>query len=239
MNPIKEIAKLASILNKEGIQYMNDGRYVDAIGTISKALNVVKKNITDADDENDCDICCVCTSTPRSGFVKLDPMCIVSPNATITNSSYFMSSNAIYMQTPTEDCYITLQYFTTQSFILLYNLALAYHLSALHHHDDEMSTRALRKAASLYELAYSFHENEGIQCSIIQIMSIMNNLGHIHIMLHNPNAAKHYFQHLLSTIMYVNVTCGGNFHSSCDDIDGFVNNALSFMVTEEANASAA
>lgn len=236
MNPIKEIAKLASILNNEGIQYMNDGRYVDAIETISKALNVVKKNITDADDENDCDtICCNIFSSPRSGFVKLDPMCIVSPNA-ITNSSCFMSSNAIYMQTPTEDCYVTLQYFTTQSFILLYNLALSYHLSALHH-DDEMATRALRKAVSLYELAYSFHENEGIQCSVIQIMSIMNNLGHIHIMLSNPTAAKHYFQHLLSTIMYVNVTCGD--FQTCNDIDGFAKNALSSMVSDEAIASAA
>lgn len=214
---------------------MNVRKYTDAVESISNALAAVKKNIADADDENDSVVAhrAAVFYAPHSAFVKLDG--IVTPKC--DSKSCFMSANPIFMQKPTEECHVGLQYLATQSFILLYNLALAYHLRALDDDNSSSSSRTLRKAASLYELAYSFHENEGIQCSVMQIMSIMNNLGHIHTMLDNGSAARHYFQNLLSTIMYVNFTCGDI--RSCEDIEGYVNNALSSMIQDAAMASAA
>jgi hypothetical protein len=281
MNSMQEVAQLVSRLNNGGIQCMNEGKYENAVETISNALAYVKTRISSEDNDNVDEISSSSScperehrtaGIPRSVMVKLDTASSTTTTTTKTMESLhycYIHTNPIVLEQPDQSCAVTFRYLTIQSFILLYNLALAYHLYAMQQYEGEMTSssstsvshRALRKAASLYEIAYNFHETEAVQSNMIQMMAMMNNLGHIYHLLQQPTIAKRYFHNLLRTIMYVNTTCGQYDDSryrapllsspsqqqqlqqqqqeSNHRLEGFIYNALSFTVSEESTAAAA
>ena len=119
------------------------------------------------------------------------------------------------------------------SFIQLYNLALSHHLCGLRRQSQEHS---LRKAISLYELAYTIHVSEDVELTILQSMAIVNNLGQLHKRLNDIEKSHQCFENLLTTLMFVK-DCG---EQDCHQLlDGFLSNVMSVILCGAKPAPAA
>jgi hypothetical protein len=123
----------------------------------------------------------------------------------------------------------------TLSFVLLYNLALAYHLRGL---TDRLSRNAyLSTALTLYEHAHAMLTiDEGMDVSSLHIMAIASNLGHVHALLGHKRRANVCFQHLLSVILYV-VDCGEGTSKELN-LEGFFCNIMPIIATKVTAAAA-
>ena len=86
------------------------------------------------------------------------------------------------------------------SSILLFNLALAFHLSAL----DSMDPASdLRKALQVYELVYTMQQEnkQNFMSNLMFVLSILNNIGIIHQWRNDDHIAAQCFDKLLSVLM--------------------------------------
>lgn len=98
--------------------------------------------------------------------------------------------------------------------MVMFNLALAHHVAAnelVVQEGRAGHTRSIllrKKAATLYELAFNLQAEAKISNNILFTLATVNNLGLAHMQNHNDIMSKMYFDHLLSTIMYVVVNCG-------------------------------
>jgi tetratricopeptide (TPR) repeat protein len=232
----RTVAVEAKCLNNEGIHYINKGNYEEAMKLISKGLSLVKQVLLVQDrptktdsynmnmDENE---------TLPCEFLELDPE---DPSAALIEASRgnkpFIFSSPIYVPSDVNQA-VTLQNLGTLSFILLYNLALTHHLSAI---DGQLCLKKLQKALSLYELAYTLQMTEDIELSMLQTMAIVNNLGQIHTALGNQDQSQSCFEHLLSTIMLLK---DYGDRESVDSLDGFILNCMPLILVGEASAPAA
>lgn len=98
----------------------------------------------------------------------------------------------------------------TLPLIVVFNLALAYHLNAIHNH---ASREHLETILQLYEMAYYWHtEQERLVqpmspsanvSNLKFVMIIANNLAQIHLAVQNNKKHQLCLQHLLSTMMFV------------------------------------
>lgn len=84
------------------------------------------------------------------------------------------------------------------SLITLYNMGLAFHRAAL----DLNSLHILQQALVHYEIAYRILISDP-RVLVSQAMVILNNIGHIHRLMHNEDRARACFQYLLTTMIYV------------------------------------
>jgi tetratricopeptide (TPR) repeat protein len=230
----RTVAVEAKCLNNEGIHYINKGNYEEAMKVISRGLNLLKKVLSVQDIPAKTDSYSMGMSMDETlpcEFLQLDPE---YPSAALTEAikgnKPFIFSSPIYVPSVVNQA-VTLKYLATLSFILLYNLALAYHLSAI---DGQLCLKKLEKALSLYDLAYAIQKTE---LSILQIMAIVNNLGHIHTALGNQEQSQLCFKHLLSTVMLLKDY--GEEGESVDSLDGFILNCLPLILVGEASAPAA
>jgi tetratricopeptide (TPR) repeat protein len=230
----RTVAAEAKSLNNKGIHYINKGNYEEAMKVISRGLNLLKKVLSVQDIPAKTDSYSMgmgMGETLPCEFLQLDPE---YPSAALTEAikgnKPFIFSSPIYVPSVVNQA-VTLKYLATLSFILLYNLALAYHLSAI---DGQLCLKKLEKALSLYDLAYAIQKTE---LSILQIMAIVNNLGHIHTALGNQEQSQLCFKHLLSTVMLLKDY--GEEGESVDSLDGFILNCLPLILVGEASAPAA
>jgi tetratricopeptide (TPR) repeat protein len=238
---------LASELNNKGVRLIESQQYDEAVVALSSGLSIVKKflagvgaNDADADamvEESDKD-CGSDNQSPLCHFSQA-PKCVyhnkgdmeVEEDEEEQYDTPFVFRRPLVI--PTENNQVThFKHHVKMSFVLLYNLALTHHLSAL---QGEKSQKRLRKALALYELAYTIQMNENIQLTILQTMAIVNNLGQIHAAMDNDEKAEQCFQHLLSTLMFVNDACD---HDAADQIDGFISNVLSLILSSTAAGAA-
>ena len=109
----------------------------------------------------------------------------------------------------------------------MYNLALAFHLRGTR---QELATKDvnhdLMKACSLYELSHQMLQTtDFVDCLPTFVMAISNNMGIIHYKRGEHEKARGFFQHLLSTQMFVISQSSVTQHNS-DDTD---------VVEEEVN----
>lgn len=140
------------------------------------------------------------------------------------------------------------------SVAIMFNLALAHHLNALHGQcfgqqglmfsSPFRTTHAvstLEQAIALYELAYTVHMQEDAELSVEFTMAIINNLGHIHRLMGDEEKSSQCFRHLLSTIMFLQSYGGANQsspnnNSSLPDIFVY---SISHLILRETAAAAA
>lgn len=112
------------------------------------------------------------------------------------------------------------------SCIVIFNLAIAYHLQG----DNE----SLRKALKLYEVSFNLQREQQFDNNVLFILATINNLGLIHRELHDEQASRMCFEHVLSTLMYL-TDCGA---ASDGQLDGFFRN-ISGVVSQGRAAPAA
>jgi tetratricopeptide (TPR) repeat protein len=232
----------ATTLNNEGISFINSRQYDEAISSITRGLALVRQVLAEQDDndsyfEDECD-----PVSPACFFLEVasnkpKEMKISNCTESIREQTPFAFQNPLYINTQVPARRVVcLQYFVELSFILIYNLALAHHMSALRD-TTPLAERKFMKALSLYEFAYSIQMTEEIQLSVLQTMAIFNNMGQIHSSLNNVEKSEICFQHLLSTIMFVN-DMGAGERDAVDQMDDFLGNVMALILKDSSAAAA-
>jgi hypothetical protein len=145
----------------------------------------------------------------------------------------FIFRSPIYIPSHAGTDHTSSMYYEKSSFMLLYNLALTHHLSAL---DGNNTQKRLQKALKLYELAYSIQMTEDIQLTVLHTMAIVNNLGMAHAALDDKEKSQQCLQHLLSSVMFLH-DC--NDQDSIEQMDGFIANVMSLILMPSSAPAAA
>lgn len=132
------------------------------------------------------------------------------------------------------------------SFLIVFNLALAHHLSALSKEVtgetmSDSSCRQLQAALSLYELAYSLQMQDDACVTALHACAIINNIGQVQRKLKNDETAELCFEHLLSMLMVVIGSSGeGNHHDDvCRSFAPFFHTVHPFILKTAPSAPAA
>jgi tetratricopeptide (TPR) repeat protein len=235
MNPSTAIA--VSRFNNEGVILIESGLYDEAISEFSKGLTLVKKILTLQGDDDEADKAETSyeLASPSYHFHKMQ-----EPKATnecggqeeILSDEPFIFRAPLYIQSRVTD-HTSFTYYVESSFMLLYNLALTHHLSSLSGNNTQ---KCLQKALKLYELAYTIQTTEDIQLTVLQTMAIANNLGQIHAALEDEEKSRQCFQHLLSSIMFMN-DCGER--DQVEQMDGFIANVMPLILMGSSAPAAA
>jgi tetratricopeptide (TPR) repeat protein len=242
MNP--STAAIASRLNNLGVNLIESGLYEQAIASFSKGFTVVKKVLSHqgkctapleepATMENASEPVAQAPSCHFHKMQEATPMEIGETEEPVCSDEPFIFRNPIFIPCHAMDltCF---KYYVKLSFIILYNLALAHHLSGVSGNNTLMR---LRKALSLYELAYTIQMTENIELTVLETMAIVNNLGQIHTSLENKEKSCQCFQHLLSTIMFLNDS--GEPDTGVEQMDGFILSVMPLILKNAASAPAA
>jgi tetratricopeptide (TPR) repeat protein len=243
MNPSTSIA--VSRFNNEGVSLIESGLYDEAISTFSKGLTLVKQVLALQGDDDQADEAAADSMETSAEPASDSPICyfhkMQEPQATnecrdqeeVLSDEPFIFRAPLYIQSRVTDHASSTAYYVKSSFMILYNLALTHHLSALSRNDTQ---KRLQKALKLYELAYTIQMTEDIQLTVLQTMAIVNNLGLIHTALEDEEKARQCFQHLLSSIMFLN-DCGDR--DSVEHMDGFIANVMPLVLMGSSAPAAA
>lgn len=116
---------------------------------------------------------------------------------------------------------------------ITFNLAMSNHLDASQSKDKEI----LKTAVRLYEYGFSLERIRGkFFVSPFFLVTILNNLGHIHRLIENFDRSRKCFRQLLSTLFYLTQVKGAN----PADLEVFFGNSslgLSHRYTHGAGAA--
>ena len=126
---------------------------------------------------------------------------------------------------------------TRASGIIIFNLALVYHLRSLSV-DQSDREKQLRRAQCFYEQAYSLHLNEKGSVDGIRALASLNNLGHVNILLHNEYNANECWKMLLSLIVYLTESTGVS-PTLQSDLRSFMGNVTHLILDVAVSAPAA
>jgi tetratricopeptide (TPR) repeat protein len=248
--------------NNAGASQVVSGLYADAVTSFTKSLKLVKAALANHVVNMQQDSCAQsphqrntsaqATASQRPAVImvqeRVPGACsdlmipyVLHGESNVLNglfvSPLFLSDSNIYDEyEPTVEA----------SVAIVYNLALATHLSALcvdcsEHSVPVVSSEqtsavsTLEQAVALYELAYTVQMNEEAELSVEYGMAILNNLGHIHRLLGDEEKASKCFRHLLSTIVFLQ-SCGD--FSNCCETETFVRN-VTYLILKETSAAAA
>ena len=127
--------------------------------------------------------------------------------------------------------------YDTLSFVVIYNLALTWHLkaatAAIDHH---LRVSVLRKALALYEYATKIMANGSLNGDPLPSMALASNMGALCLDLGCVKRSKAYQVALLSTVLWC---VDGKYNFPNDDklLDGFLANALHDFVGVTAPAA--
>lgn len=231
---------LAHRLNDRGAKLLGSGDCEGAISTLVQALKLWEQV---ADDDT-----CMCKSCSLEECIinTLPNPCCLQQHSTIKSSPIVCQiQNDSSTELESEDRFIYKRPIysspkfaqrghppgITLSLIIILNLAMAHHLSAIQHNHCR---RRLQKALQLYELAHQLQMEEEIY-SPRATMIIANNVGEIHRAVNNHNKHAMCLQHLLSTMMYM-IDC--RIPVSSIELEGFFRNT-SQLILHNNCASAA
>jgi hypothetical protein len=233
-------AQIAMSLNNEGISHLESQNFEAAAKSFSKGLSLIKRTLSSGGwDDLTCKAIRDSSSqtTPVCQFYKLRAFDSNVAFDQDEQPDYRLQHGFVFtepiMFLPQPLDIPGYSYFVKLSFIQLYNLALSHHLCALKRSNSEPF---LRKALSLYELAYTIHVSEDVELTILQSMAIVNNLGHLHRRLDNEEKSNQCFENLLTTLMFVR-DCGEQ--DSHQMLDGFLSNVMSLILCAPKPAPAA
>lgn len=118
--------------------------------------------------------------------------------------------------------------------VALYNLALSYHLSALEADRDDQQM-LLAEALKHYEISYNILLC-GKEVVVSQAMVLLNNIGHIHLVLRNNRGARSCFEYLLFTMMLILETGRAG---KVKNWENFMSNVMDLIQTGQSAAAAA
>jgi hypothetical protein len=116
--------------------------------------------------------------------------------------------------------------------VIMYNLALSVHLSAIQYNDIS----SLQRARKLYELAFQMHLEESCDVTLLYSLALMNNLGLIYHVLGEEERSKTCFKNMLATMMYL---LESDEAKTIKQWDGLLSNVMDRMFHESQVAAPA
>jgi tetratricopeptide (TPR) repeat protein len=206
--------------NNAAASLVSAGEYNTAIQEFSFALETFQQVMIEADDE-----------IPQPVKTNLN-QCMVQSSLTLADcrkeACRVIDNDQQYQAS------------VTVSSVIIFNVALAHHLSALATSDKKRQSKKLRKATTLYEMAYDLQgRNAQLKNNVMFTMAAMNNLGVIYLQLEDCETSSKCFQCLLSTVMFL-VDCGAaKVCCDEDDLDGFLRNVTNLVSGSSFPAAAA
>ena len=84
------------------------------------------------------------------------------------------------------------------AFMMVFNMALAYHLLG----ECTQRREDFQSALDLYELAYKMQLTEDVEVALVHSCAMVNNMGQLQLRLRNRRAADWCFSTLLSILMF-------------------------------------
>lgn len=246
---------VSSNLNNKSVSLIKAGRYDEALVLLEEAVTTViqvakgclpevqtaemtKKNDTD-DVQSE--------STGSSGVCPLGSMTFQAEEGMALDCSDFggdTQSPYLYQEpitvsglTPAsvdpDDAIATI------SFIILFNLSLAHHLSGISATEHEVAIKRLRTAQRLYECSFRL-QAQNLHIDMLITTALLNNLSLVHKSLGNHCEAQQCDELLLSyVVMIVDVGVLSSARQDQTVVDGLLGNVMHLVMTEAATASAA
>lgn len=238
--------------NNRAVTLMESGGLEDAIHLLSRALETTKKALfAISEDEHR-----MCTS--GSDMSSHDPltldlhmnMCSAASIIPEHGLSHVVSEDEqayyIYCKAIQIEQRITCSSSSAQrrmviySTIIIFNLALAFHLSTItkspqSSHKNKLAR--LTKALKLYELALSLQEQEQIKGNVFFTLATVNNMGVIQRSIgESDKQARDYFEFVLSNLLPV--FAGMGKPNACP-LTAFFRNAINVLNSRSHSAAAA
>ncbi len=226
--------------NNRAVSLMLSGRVEEAIPLLSRALEITKKSMmVFSEDKAEGD-----TSSPHHDRITLDQNmnvgCFV-PTYSEQDSchpdeehSYYIYSKGIRIERSSLPCsHGSMIIYST---IIIFNLALAFHLSALSVSHRKRGAASLRKALQLYGLALTLQEKEQVKGNLFFTLAAVNNMGVIQRLLGESEKKTHeYFEYVLSNLLPL-FACG---EQATSPLTAFLHNAISVLNAGSSSAPAA
>lgn len=190
--------------NNKGIAFLEQGRNEEALAELKVAAQNLhaltrelhRRNVFD-------DISILNQSTSSRKWIPTD-------NAFVKSTAILLAPT----DSPTTSC-------TIESAIILFNMALCYHLDSMKPNSMQDATR---NAKTLYEMAYTLAAQTTADIRSHQIILIsLNNLGQLEHEMGNFDASKRYFDDLSSYVVWLGSSGGAHLVSDRHD---FMINAL-------------
>jgi tetratricopeptide (TPR) repeat protein len=236
-------------MNNKGANYIQSGSYGKALETLSDALRVVTKYLeehTNQDNEDDD----LFGEFERSHIERQEaekPAAVCDAIPTLVKEAVRQDANDALLLDDDDsiDIFVYRRPFRVTSLctkddcfalsvVLVFNLALAHHLKAIH---DDNNPKRLRVALQLYKLGSSMkHQSNNRRLGIMNTIAVANNCGHIYKQLQRTKMAKEFFQHVLSTLMMM-FEYGDDVE--VDQLDGFLKNAAAQLILRDPAFAAA
>ncbi|KAG7361768.1 hypothetical protein IV203_036869 [Nitzschia inconspicua] len=229
----RETRKAAIECNNEGVRLLRSGDLGGAIIRLAKGLDIIK-NLLEGYSPMEMEIL-----GPEGESVDIDTSADMdlsfletSNEDSVTTACYQQQPSYVFCS-PIEISTETALRHLKISLLMVFNLALAHHLNGIQTSDRDQLEKALR----LYECAYCISHEEEVDLSVLHAMALTNNLGHIHLVLHDTQKSQKCFEQLLATLIYfVEVSDGDN--KEIENLKGFFSNATGLSMIK-ASAPAA
>ena len=189
---------LAISFNDQGARFLAQARYSDAISHFQQALNHIKEELSATQDAHPTSRS-VCSLLFFFGYVAQEK---VTPPEHTENSFFVFQRPMMVTRGASANSIDAFAPLVKFSFGLLYNLAVAMHLSALATTKAETKERRLKKSLLFYELAYSMMQDESIR-GVTETVAILNNIGQIHGVMGNKDKAHQCSEKLFSILVFV------------------------------------
>jgi hypothetical protein len=116
--------------------------------------------------------------------------------------------------------------------VVMYNLALSFHLSAL----QTLSHDRLISAQQFYEHAFRIHLQESCDATLLYSLALMNNLGLIYRLLRDQDRSDKCFQNMLATMMFL---LEADEARMIKQWDGFLSNVMGCIFPEQGSVATA
>jgi tetratricopeptide (TPR) repeat protein len=181
-------------LNNTGVAFLESGNYAQAVSALTSALGLVKQELA-ANDLISTEPRTTQFSNRYSSKIKFEFRITETPGMVLSMTNNSKPSFIFRFPIKPKSGLTVVE----MSVIIMFNLALALHLSGL----ENQHRRRLEKALSIYEYAFQIQTQEHVDLSDIFPLVILNNLGHIHTLLQNYEMAEMWFQDLLSSMLYI------------------------------------
>jgi tetratricopeptide (TPR) repeat protein len=225
------IQVLGMMLNNRGAKSIDAGRYESAISTLLKALELSERvAVSEACSCHHCnlDYCMMLRiSQPAPHLLSKKTVC-TAVRQQHPESAYIYERPILVSQQSMEGEHCP---GVILSLIIIFNLALAHHLSAMQNNTDR---KLLQRALHLYELAYQLQREENHNGSLRFTMIVANNLGQIHRAVKDESKHQQCLEHLLSTMMYL----VDSRVRLCIELDGFLRNASQLILKDKCAGAA-
>jgi tetratricopeptide (TPR) repeat protein len=215
-------------LNNHAAGLIRDGKFEIAIVILTKALRCARNIMSNCDgkvhqripkEETTLDSCMVRTR-PETDDKSHSEMDIDKQD-----SGYYIYRTP--MQVPSTMKSSSYEEQVILSVTIMFNLALAHHLSFLDEGFEHPRSR-IRKAIKLYEYAYTMQRDERLISNAFFTMATLNNVGQIYQTMKASDLAEKCFQQLLATLMFV-VDCGEG-RGTFSGLEGFFQNTTHLVL---------